>query len=386
MAAKLTFFPVGNGAMTLLELDSGRTVLIDTNIRAKADDPKDATPDVAKQLKERLKRDSQGRLYVDALLLSHPDQDHCRGMQTHFHLGAPTDFPNSSNRIFIREIWSSPMVFRRASKRHSLCDDAKAFNAEAKRRVKVFREGTPLCDGERVLILGDDQDGKTDDLTAILVKADEVFSKVNGQVDSTFSARLLAPHPKHQEETEEDISSKNHSSTILNISLASGGNADAARFLTGGDAEVAIWDRLWERHKHRPDWLTYSILETPHHCSWHTLSYDSWSEMKEKANVSESARKALSQTRNGAVVVANSAPIKDDDNDPPCIRAKREYEAIVASVNGCFFCVGEHPSEENPEPLVLEVLTAGVRKVTKPVITSAALGLGAVGKQPMPHG
>lgn len=386
MTAKLTFFPVDNGAMTLLALDSGKTILIDTNIRAKADDPNDDTPDVAKQLKERLKRDSEGRLYVDALLLSHPDQDHCRGMQTHFHLGAPEDFPKSSNKIFVREIWSSPMVFRRASKLHTLCDDAQAFNTEARRRVKFFRESATLGDGNRILILGEDQDGKTDDLIAILVKADEVFSKVNGQSDSTFSARLLAPHPKHQEETEEDLSTKNHSSTILNISLASGGYLDAGRFLTGGDAEVAIWERLWERHKDHSDWLAYNVLETPHHCSWHTFSHDSWSELKENAVVSESARNALSQTRDGAVVVANSKPIKDDDNDPPCIRAKREYEAIVAAVSGSFICMGEHPSEKNPEPLILEVLSAGVRKVTKPVSTAPALGLGVLGKQPMPHG
>lgn len=386
MAAKLTFFPVGNGAMTLIDLESGKTILIDTNIRAKADDPDDTTPDVAKQLKERLNRDGKGRLYMDALLVSHPDQDHCRGIQTHFHLGDPADFPKSSSKIFVREIWSSPMVFRRGSKLHTLCPDAVAFKAEAKRRVNLFRDGGVLTEGNRIQILGEDQDGKTDDITAILVKADEVFSTVNGQADSTFSARLLAPHPKHQEETEEDISSKNHSRTILNISLASGGNQDVGRFLAGGDAEVAIWELLWERHKHHPDWLTYNILETPHHCSWHALSYDSWSELKEKAVVSESARMALSQSRTGAVVVANSKPIKDDYNDPPCVRAKREYEAIVTAVKGSFICVGEHPSEKYPEPLVLEVLSSGVRKVTTPVTTSAALGLGVVGKQPLPHG
>lgn len=76
MSAKITFFPVGNGDTTLLELESGRTVLIDVNIRAAADDPDDDTPDVAKMLRNRLKPDSEGRLYVDAFLLSHPDKDH----------------------------------------------------------------------------------------------------------------------------------------------------------------------------------------------------------------------------------------------------------------------------------------------------------------------
>ena len=86
MNAKITFFPVDNGDMTLVELESGRTILIDTNIRAAADDPDDPTRDVAKDLRDRLKRDDQGRLYVDVFLLSHPDQDHCSGLDKHFHL------------------------------------------------------------------------------------------------------------------------------------------------------------------------------------------------------------------------------------------------------------------------------------------------------------
>lgn len=39
MTAKLTFFPVGNGDMTLIRLESGRAILIDVNIRVSADDP-----------------------------------------------------------------------------------------------------------------------------------------------------------------------------------------------------------------------------------------------------------------------------------------------------------------------------------------------------------
>src|SRR5207247_2615920 len=51
MASKIAFFPVGNGDMTLIQLESGRTILIDVNIRAAADDPEDSTPDVAKMLR-----------------------------------------------------------------------------------------------------------------------------------------------------------------------------------------------------------------------------------------------------------------------------------------------------------------------------------------------
>ena len=140
MTGTLSFFPVGNGDMTLITTEAGNNILIDLNIRAAADDPDDDTPDVAKMLRERLDRDAENRLYVDALLVSHPDKDHCTGLKKHFHLGPPDEWSEKIDKIFIREVWSSPMVFRRASRRHVLYEDAKAFNAEARRRVKQFRD------------------------------------------------------------------------------------------------------------------------------------------------------------------------------------------------------------------------------------------------------
>jgi len=90
MTARLSFFPVGNGDMTLVQTEGGNRILIDMNIRSAADDPDDDTPDVAAKLRDKLVRDAEGRLYVDALLLSHPDEDHCRGLRRHFHSACPT--------------------------------------------------------------------------------------------------------------------------------------------------------------------------------------------------------------------------------------------------------------------------------------------------------
>jgi hypothetical protein len=387
MVAKVLFFPVGNGDMTLIVLESGRKILIDLNIRAAADDPDDDTPDVATELRGYLTRDAEGRLYVDVLLLSHPDQDHCRGLRKHFHLGTPSEWSKSADKIFISELWSSPLVFRRASTQHVLCPDAKAFNSEARRRVARYRtDSWSVSDGDRILILGKDEDGKTDDLGAILVNAGATFSKVNGQYDWSMTARLLAPQPRSEDQDEEELRSKNHSSTILNISLTGDGVTDVARFLTGGDAEVAIWERLWQRYSAYPNYFIYDILQSPHHCSWHSLSYDSWSDDGEDAKICPDARSALSQTRRGAVVIASSNPIKDDENDPPCIRAKREYVAIAKAAGGSFLCVGEHPNEKKPETVEFEVGQHGPRRKSKPMKAAAIVGAGSVGSQPLAHG
>lgn len=383
MTANITFFPVGNGDMTLIRTESGRRILIDINIRKAADDPDDETVDVAKRLRERLDRDVEGRLFVDAFLLSHPDQDHCAGIRRHFHLGSPSDWSSSSDKIVIRELWSSPMVFRRAA---SLCEDAKAFNREARRRVNSFRDsGGATSDGDRILILGEDENGKTDDLAPILVQTGEIFSKVNGGEDGSMAARLLGPFPKATDEDEE-VYSKNRSSTILQFSLSGDKMSDRCRFLTGGDAEVAIWERLWHQYKADPDCLSYDILQAPHHCSWHSLSFNSWSELGENAKVSEDARESLSQAREGATIVASSNPVVDDDNDPPCIRAKQEYVGIVEPLHGQFRCVGEYPSADSPDTMEFEIGQHGQRLKAKLMRAPAALGAGAVGRQPLVHG
>jgi len=379
MAAELVFYPVDNGDMTLVALESGRNILIDINIRADADDPDGDAADVAEQLREKLPRDAQGRLYVDAFLLSHPDQDHCRGLVNHFHLGPPSDWSEKDDKIMIREMWSSPIVFRRADRNHTLCEDAKAWCTEARRRVKYYRDGNPATDGQRILILGEDEDGKTDDLTAILVKIDDTFSVVNGAADDSLVARLLAPLPINDDE---EKLSKNKSSTILQLTLAADGEPENCLFLTGGDAEVAIWEGLWQRHAKNPDVLAYDVLLTPHHCSWHSLSYDSWSDKGEDAQICWEARNALSQAKPGATLIASSKPVKDDDNDPPCIRAKREYVEIAEDCSGSFECVGD----SSPKAVAIEVGPNGPKLRGKRLAAAAIVGSGVIGSQPVGHG
>ncbi len=350
MTAKIEFFPVGNGDMTLITLESGRTILIDVNIRKAADDENDdETVDVAKLLRDRLERDASGRLYVDAFLLSHPDEDHCRGLDRHFHLGRPEDWNKKDDQILIREMWSSPIIFRRKKDvENSLCEDADAWWGEARRRVKLYRstrQKSSIGDGNRIQVLGEDKDGKTDDLTEILVKTDTQITRIGGEVDGSFYGWLLAPHLVSKEEAE-NLAGKNHSSVVVRFGIQGGDQADACQFLTGGDAEVENWERVWARNQNRRTRLSYDILLAPHHCSWHSLSYDSWSEKGEKAKVAPDARSALSQARNSACLVASSNEIKDDENDPPCIRAKREYEDISRDATGTFLCSADECGDD----------------------------------------
>jgi hypothetical protein len=391
MKSIITIFPVDNGDMTLIKLSDKTTILIDINLRESAEDEEDPSFDAVEGLRDRLENDDDERPYVDAFLLTHPDQDHCRGLRKHFHLGPLNDYdfdpPEGKElKIVIREIWSSPMVFRRASKNNPLCEDARGFNTEARRRVKLFRDNGFNMEGDRILIIGEDEEGKTEGLEPILVKLDEVFSTINGKRNDHISMRVLGPFPIQEDSEEEEKLRKNHSSVILQYSFVANGQDDACLFLTGGDAEVYIWEKLWGRKKSITPHIQYDLLLTPHHCSWHSLSYDSWSE-DENPQVNQDAKLALSQARDGAFIVSSSKPIKDDKNDPPCWGAKMEYLTILESGNDKFYCTGEHPNEEAPEPLTFKISKEGPQPPSKKSesITGAAVAVGST-KEPRYHG
>lgn len=387
MKPELIFFPVGNGDMTLIKLESERTILIDTNIRV----PSDEIRDVATDLRKSLKQDANGRPYVDVMVMSHPDTDHCRGFEEHFHAGPLDSYADSATpkKIVIREMWSSPLVFRRAQTKHKLGPDAKAWNREAKRRVALFKSTRSTgSDGDRIVIMGEDRDGKTDDIQDIVAKVGATITRICGTMEPNFSALLLAPL-KGSSEEEENILSKNDSSIVMNYSIGAGTNPTAVKFIDGGDAEVAIWDRLWDLHAKDATALQYNLLNAPHHCSWRSLSYDSWSDLGSAAKVSSSARKALGQALPGAIIVASSKEIKNDKDDPPCHRAKVEYQSIVNAdtVKGEFWNTGTYPSAEQQEPMKFEVSAGGLKRVKFSVAVTAAASVGGgLGTAPLFHG
>jgi hypothetical protein len=237
-------------------------------------------------------------------------------------------------------------------------------------------------DGDRILVLGEDSDGKTDDLDEIRVDIDQIITTICGKADGTFEGLLLAPLPSTDEDDEKTLE-KNLSSAIVRFKLKAEGNADAGRFLAGGDAEVEIWKRLWAKHKKATDNLAYDILLTPHHCSWHSLSFDSWSDKGEDAKVETDARNALAQARDGAALIASSKPIEDDEDDPPCVRAKREYEDIAENANGSFICVAE-PDEGDPDVVKFEIGGKGPKRSVKKGGTGGPIvfGTGSSGSPP----
>ena len=390
MKPEITFYPVGNGDMTLIKLESSRRILIDINIRQ----PNDDIRDVAADLRKDLGVDEDGRPYVDVMVLSHPDQDHCRGFEEHFHVGPVASYRDNDNpkKIIIREMWSSALVFRRASKNHTLCQDAKVWNTEARRRANLYKKNRSVgSHGDLLLIMGEDEDGKTDDIPDIVKKVGDRITSFCGLTEANFSAFLLAPL-QSRDALEEELLGKNDSSIVMNYSIGAGKVPEAVKFLSGGDAVVGVWEKIWETHGEDKARLQYNLLSAPHHCSWRSLSWDSWKDLGRKAKVSVTARNALSQALPGAMIVASAKEIKNDNDDPPCYRAKEEYDAILKpeSVSGQFWNTGVYVAVDQQIPLIFEVSEGGLKVIKRGSGNSMSgafsAGGGMLSSAPLHHG
>ena len=155
------------------------------------------------------------------------------------------------------------------------------------------------------------------------------------------------------------------------------------KLLMAADAECLVWETLWKEYKNDTDKLEYDILYAPHHCSWHSLSYDSQSN-DDNPQVCQDALNSLSQNKDGAFIVSQSKIIKDSDQDPPSEAAKEEYVDIVGEDQ--FICTNEHPDENKPEPLEFNLTGDGPQK--KGIKEKSKLSVAALtsAKESYPHG
>ena len=344
--ASVTYFPAGNGDITHIRLIDGTDIVIDCNIRAcDGDEP---CYDIRAHLLRRVNK-LEGIPYINAFILTHPDQDHCRGFQATFYTGDPADYSKEDKKdelILINELWFTPRIF--SDHEDKLCDDAEALQKEAERRMELHKSGDEKCNeaGNRLRIIGWTDSDDLEGLENIVYVPGRVARDIDGSKKDDFSFFIHAPF---KVDIDSEDGERNNTSVVLQARFAFGDVEDACFAIFGGDANYRVWDHIVSVSD--DETLAWHLLLAPHHCSWTFFNDHGESEASEKS------MELLRNRRKGSCIIASCKPIKDDDDDPPSYAARQIYVAEVGEKK--FLVTSETPNEDNPEPIKFRLTARG---------------------------
>lgn len=344
----ITFYPVGNGDCNLLEMKNGLKMMWDCKFRSFAEDSNDeSTFDVIDDLLNNKLGKVKKLPFIDAFVLTHPDQDHCLGFDSKFYLGDPDNISQSdinSNKILIGELWYSPKVFTEHTE--ELCNAAKAFKQEANRRMMLYKKNPVQAnkDGNRIRIVGWADLDSLDDLEDRIVIPGNEISEVNGKIYSDFKMFIHSPFRDAVENAD-----RNETSIVMQIRFDWNGINNAAKLILGGDAEWRVWEKIVQYSDDSK--LEWDLFEAPHHCSWTFFADD-----RENDEPNQGSIDFLGKHSVNAIVVSSSKYISHMDSNPPCKKAKNRYVKEVGE--DCFYCTGDLQ-----KPLSFEVTNMGFKKI-----------------------
>jgi hypothetical protein len=356
---KIKYYPVNNGDMSLITLKDDTTILIDCNIR---EGEKDSNDNNIYNVKEDLLKSTQKRSknpFIDLFILSHPDEDHCRGFKKNFYTGSPSDYSETNRKndeIIVDEIWVTSMLFTSEQS-----NDANAIRNEVNRRKRLTGAARNTR-GNRLRLIGYDEDKKLENVIAY-VPGNEI-NEINDKAYNNFSFFIHAPFKKDL------ISSKatadRNSSSIVVQARFKDKDTDqdhVAFAFFGGDADHYKWEKIIEvsENNNNEKYLKWDLFLAPHHCSWtyfNDVSYDK----KENQTPKEYSLKFLNDYKeSGGKIVSSSKKIVKEKPNPPHKPAKDEYIKALGSKDD-FYELAIIPKEKSPEPVEFIITNNGAQK------------------------
>ncbi|MGZ2370404.1 hypothetical protein ACXR6G_11495 [Ancylomarina sp. YFZ004] len=372
---KIKYYPVNNGDMSLITVKDNTTILIDCNIR---EGDKDINDNDIYNVKEDLVKSIQKRNnnpYLDLFVLSHPDEDHCRGFKKNFYTGDPTKYSETNRKneeIIVDEIWVTSMLFTTEQS-----NDANAIRNEVNRRKRLTGSEKDNR-GNRLRLIGYDEDKKLENVTTY-VPGDEI-NTINDKTYTNFSFFIHAPFKKDLIKSR--ATADRNSSSIVVQARFKDKDTDADHLtyaLFGGDSDHYIWQKIIEISENNDNekYLKWDLFLAPHHCSWtffNNVSYD----IKENQTPKDYSLKLINDYKelNGKIISSSKKIVKEKPN-PPHKPAKDEYIKALSSKDD-FFELAVIPKEKSPEPIEFIVTNNGVTKSTEKAKVAITSG-GAVG-------
>lgn len=358
------YWPVGTGDSTTLVLVPDQLVMqIDLRHLEKADDDKNPEWPIIDHLVANLPKKKNGRPYLAAFVLTHPDKDHIQG------------FRELIKRVDIGELWHTPRIFRDQSDEERLCEDAKAFRKEAHRRRKAIADNpNNIKSGDRLRVIGHDDVLLEPDYKKLPESCKSRPASIVRQVDGYdltdhFEAFIHAPFKDDQ------AKNKNNTSLSINVVLREG--KKFARFLFFGDREYPTIKQIFTKTEERKNtfYLGWDVLLASHHCSKAVMYWQDADDPDEcfKKDIMDFFTK---YSQGGRIVASSLSDFTDGKgHNPPHKKARREYENIVKA--GQFLCTHEHPDTKSPEPLVFTLDSTGLKFLDKRQRSQGPGGLGA---------
>ena len=347
MKHSIKFYPVGNGDCDLITIGgANKKMMFDCNFRQKAEEDNEEMYDVLDDLlTNELTTKKCGLPLLDAFLLTHPDQDHCRSFVDKFFLGDPDAVPQSAKddkKILIGELWYSPRVFEELS--GELNADAKAFKKEAKRRMDLYKSNSNKADkdGNRIRIIGWTDNPDLKGLEDRIITPGNTISEVNGTSCRHFEMFIHAPF-------KDDIEGEDRNMTSIVSQLrfkSNKNNEDIARVFLGGDTEWHVIQEIMNKTSN-DDYLKWDLMEAPHHCSYKFFADD------REDDPNQASLDFLDKSEDGAFVVSSSKIVKKNSDNPPCQKAKNRYTDRVGESN--FFCTSGDKDDDTEAPIVFDI-------------------------------
>jgi hypothetical protein len=362
------YYPVDNGDQSLITLADETTILVDCNLREGAKGDKDDEKfDAHEDLLNSIFKDKDGIPFVDVFILTHGDEDHCRGFETNFYQGDPSKYSKAdkeNNLIRVDAMWFSPMIAEKWKNK-----DEEAYQKEAERRLKLHRNNDASRNdpGNRIRIIGYDGNKKYEDLNKMRSTPGDIVTRFNDRDQDNFSIFIHSPFKEHLTEDSDD---KKNSTSIVFQARWKEKSTDkdfSALFMFGGDADYAAWEKiLTETKKSGKDVsenaLDWDVFLAPHHCSW---SFFNKRPQADFPDALEPSLEILDYKRGKTPkVIASCKKISAKDKNPPHTAARDIYVEKVSEDN--FLNTTTHELKgETPQPIVFEITTQGPAKAKK---------------------
>lgn len=340
------FWPVGCGDSTTIVVSESEIIQVDINDKLMADEEGNEHVPIVDELVAKLPL-RNGKPYLSCFVLTHPDQDHCRG------------FAELLERVTIGEIWHTPRIFWEYEDENELCDDALAFSQEAHRRAERSIEvGGDPGSGHRVRIIGYSElfePGKRYEgfpKHEFYTRPGSSVVTIDGvDVKNRFHAFIHAPFKSGLADA------RNETSLAMQVTIGPG---QPIRALFLGDLSYPTLMQIFEEtHRHQNErMLQWNVLLAPHHCSKKAM-YERCADGDVLQQDIMAELKACQLNPGYIVASSNEFPGLNYTGDlPPHRKARNRYEEIC---NTGFVCTGEVSTPEHVRPIIFTATSQGLR-------------------------